>query len=286
MIKDYSPINFTAYETPLHFRGKKGMYPVHDHKAIVRMADEHHYAPHEPLCIGVVGKSWKLIQNRDVFNAAEEALRSELPNDMFDRMEVVDKMSFDGAKCWREYRVLTGDRIADPKAKIGYRIVAKNGFDGATGVGMIFGLIDFYCTNGIIRGQFDDLMKKHTSRLEPSIFVQPIKKSIAEYAKSLEEVKHFSEKKLLPIDFGEFMRDVGVSERMGERLMQQFMLEREARGSTVWAAVSAMTFFSSHNSELFPVRKTANDNEAATVYQRQQMVRTWMNSDAFRRIAA
>jgi hypothetical protein len=70
-------------------------------------------------------------------------------------------------------------------------------------------------------------------------------------------------------------------------MMDQFDTEAASRGRTVWALYSALTFYSSHNSERFGVRNSGNvDNEAVTLDQREREVSRVIGSDAWARLAA
>ena len=74
----------------------------------------------------------------------------------------------------------------------------------------------------------------------------------------------------------------GMSERVQKSMKDQYLTEVRTRGSNVWALASALTYFSSHNSEEFPIKgSVANDNIAKTLLDRSRKVNTWMNSTPF-----
>jgi hypothetical protein len=65
-------------------------------------------------------------------------------------------------------------------------------------------------------------------------------------------------------------------------MMEQFQTEAASRGQTIWALYSAMTFYSSHNSERFGVRNSSNvDNVAITLDTREREVSRVIDSDAW-----
>ena len=45
---------------------------------------------------------------------------------------------------------------------IGNRIIALHGVDGSCSNQVFFGAIDFFCTNGMIRGQYDKIRRQNT----------------------------------------------------------------------------------------------------------------------------
>ena len=78
-----------------------------------------------------------------------------------------------------------------------------------------------------------------------------------------------------------------ASGRRASRLMERFDVEVADRGSNLWSVVSAMTFYSSHDSDEFTIRGSSeNDNVSATLLQRQLEVLSWMNSRAWETLLA
>ena len=77
-----------------------------------------------------------------------------------------------------------------------------------------------------------------------------------------------------------------MSERKAERLLDRAARECADRGFNVYALTSAFTFYSSHNSEEFPIRNTGNDNIATTLSDRQSEVTRWVQSAPFQALLA
>ena len=74
----------------------------------------------------------------------------------------------------------------------------------------------------------------------------------------------------------------GMSDRLAKVMKDQYLTEVSTRGSNVWALASALTYYSSHNSEEFPVKGSAsNDNVTKSLLDRSRRVNTWMNSSPF-----
>jgi hypothetical protein len=68
--------------------------------------------------------------------------------------------------------------------------------------------------------------------------------------------------------------------------MRQFLIECQSHGRTVWALYSAATYYATSNAGEFAVRETNNDHTATTLLNREQQIRSWINSDQFQQIAA
>jgi hypothetical protein len=69
-------------------------------------------------------------------------------------------------------------------------------------------------------------------------------------------------------------------------MMEQLEREAEARGHTVWALYSALTNYSSHNSERFGVKNSANaDNVETTLIEREREVNKVIELPEFKELA-
>ena len=68
----------------------------------------------------------------------------------------------------------------------------------------------------------------------------------------------------------------------GERIYAQWEHEKEDRGSNIFALSSALTYWSSHDSDDFPVKKTAGaSNSMSILADRQKFVANLMSKAPF-----
>ncbi len=72
-----------------------------------------------------------------------------------------------------------------------------------------------------------------------------------------------------------------VSDKKAEKHLERAARECADRGFNVYALTSAFTFYSSHNSDEFPIRQTGNDNVSTTLSDRQVEVSRWIKSEPF-----
>jgi hypothetical protein len=94
-------------------------------------------------------------------------------------------------------------------------------------------------------------------------------------------------KEIRPAGAKEALEAAGMSGRRVEKMMEQLEIEAQSRGMTVWALYSALTYYSSHNSDRFTVRNSAAaDNVAETLDKREREVSNVISNDAFLRLAA
>ena len=71
--------------------------------------------------------------------------------------------------------------------------------------------------------------------------------------------------------------------RLATKLWSQFIDERQVRGSNIFAFVSALTHYASHNDNRFPVTRSGSLD---TLYKRQERVQGWFRSKAFKEVEA
>jgi len=235
---------------------------------------------------GVVGNKYKVTQMGDFTKATEEMLLEALPNDKFKDMEISDSMSHGSAIRCRKY---TFPAFAMPietrkhKTEVALTVALIQSYDGSTSNGFVTGLIDFLCTNGIISGDYTKGNKRHTSGFNLSNFILDMDKVVRDFYKDIQRYQVMASTDIrIPQAEAVLEALPGMSERLAKVMKDQYLTEVSTRGSNVWALASALTYYSSHNSEEFPVKGSAsNDNVTKSLLDRSRKVNTWMNSTPF-----
>jgi hypothetical protein len=259
--------------------------PVMSHKAVVRTDGD------SPTTLGIVGKDYQIVDNRDLFGKVEQQLADGLPADILRSAQVKDSTSNGGAFCARDYR------FPDAKCRIegrnghrtdvAFRTVLTNSHDGSGSAKLYTGAIDFYCSNGMIVGDYDVFGRKHTKNFDVSKFADKVAMALSKFWVEAERLQDWAKRDVSEEKVHEALQNLpGVSERKAERLFAHFQ-EQEApvRGSTVYAVYSALTWYASHpEDDRFKVRNTGNDNEAETLMRREDEVRRWVRSEPFQSI--
>ena len=282
-----SELYFDTYERPVYFAGKNStntnsMYQCDKFKAIVRMFEG------TPKQIGMVGKNYKCLPTKDICHEAENEFCSVLTHNELKNVQVKDSISYFGGLCFREY-IFPGIRadINSSKSDIAFRTIIVNGYDGSSTLKMYSGAIDFFCTNGMVSGVYSLVAKRHTSGLTVPKLTSGIKQSLVVFYEMADTYKKWVGKVIKDEDAKQCFEDIpGISDRRVEQFMHQFRIECLSHGRTVWALYSAITFYSSHSSGEFTIRETEQDHTVATLYGREQTVRRWIETDAFKKLAA
>ena len=238
---------------------------------------------------GVVGDKYKVTQMRDFTEATEAMLINALPNDKFKDLEISDSMSHGSAVRSRKYTFPAFSKPIETRkhqTEVALTVALVQSYDGSTSNGFVTGLLDFFCTNGIISGDYTKGNKRHTSGFNLTNFILDMDKVVQDFYRDIQRYQVMASTDIMVTQAEATIEALpGMSEKMQKRMKDQYFTEMSTRGSNVWALASALTFYSSHNSEEFPIKGSAtNDNVARSLMDRSRQVSKWMNSGAFQRL--
>jgi hypothetical protein len=284
-----SELYFDVWERPAYFMGRNGIGPASTnyyedptHKHIVRMWKD------EPVSIGLVGKNYKLLKNRELGEGIEDTFMEVLTPKELKDVTRRDRISYMGGTSIRDY-IFPNIRadIGSERSDIAFRAIVINGYDGSSSFKFYHGAIDFFCVNGMVTGSYDMIVKRHTSRLSVPRLTDRLRQSIDIFYKQSEQWAHWVGKEICDEDAEQCYQAMpNISDRRVQQLMRQFRIEVESHGRTVWALYSAATYYASTDNDDFSIRETNSDHKASTLMNREQQVRSWQNSDEFLKIAA
>lgn len=280
-----SELYFDVWERPAYFMGGKdngNYYCDNDHKHIVRLYND------KPVSIGLVGRNYKLLKNRELCEGIEDTFMETLTKEELHGVTRRDRISYMGGTSIRDY-IFPNIRadIESKRSDIAFRAIVINGYDGSSSFKFYHGAIDFFCTNGMVTGSYDMIVKRHTAGLQVPKLTDRLRQSIDIFYKQADQWKHWVGKEISDEDAEECYKALpNVSERRVQQLMRQFLIECQSHGRTVWALYSAATFYASSDHGDFSIRETNSDHKASTLMNREQQVRSWLNSDEFVAIAA
>ena len=279
-----SELYFNVWERPAFFQGKDiGVYyGDSNHKHIVRMWDD------SPISIGLVGKNYKLLKNQELCESIEDTFMDSLTSEELHGVQRRDSVAYMGGTSIRDYifpniKVDLEGGISD----IAFRAIVINGYDGSSSFKFYHGAIDFFCSNGMVTGSYDMITKRHTSSLTIPRLTDRLRGSIDIFYRQAEQWNQWINKEICDEDAEECFKAMpNVSDKRVAQLMRQFRIEVQTHGRTVWAMYSAATFYATSNSGDFAVRETGNDHKASTIMNREQQVRSWLNTEHFTILSA
>jgi len=280
MTTDNREIFFNVQEKELY--SPDGDY-AHDKKMLVR-EDTGSY-------MSVVNRKYRTVLNEEVLFPLQKQMVNHFDPVVLEDIQIKDHISKDGSVCFAEYILpkmkQTVETKTGHKTDVGLRYILKNTFDGSSSVVFYGGVIDFFCTNGMIAGQYDVTRKRHTKNFSVDGFIHAFDDTIKRHHNIVEQYQRWADtriwdsKKVLDLfrtltkgTADEPKRTNGLS----DRLYAQYLDEIQERGKNIFSVVSALTHYSSHDDERFKLTKRGDD---VTLLKREEQVSTWLNSKVF-----
>jgi len=238
---------------------------------------------------GVVGDKYKVTQMRDFTDATERMLMDALPNDKFKDMEIHDTMSHGSAVRCRKYTFPAFSKPIETRkhsTEVALTVALVQSYDGSTSNGFVTGLLDFFCTNGMISGDYTKGNKRHTSGFNLANFILDMDKVVKDFYNDIQRYQIWAATDISVVHAEGAIESLpGMSDKLAKGMKDQYLTEVQTRGSNVWALASALTYYSSHNSEEFPIKgSAANDNVARALLDRSRKVNTWLRSSVFQNL--
>lgn len=279
---------FSAITAPLTFSpadDQTGLYPIPTQigQAVIR-ADNR-----QPL--GIVGQRYAIAQNPDLQAAAAEACEAALPVTALQGIALKEFTSRGGAYTRFEYTFpgMGADirQLSGASTQLNFRVGVTNSFNGSGSIRAMAGAYDLICTNGMVIGEFESSAFRHSAGFHPGKLKAFIEIEAQRYIERVRIWQSWALKEIRPAGAKEALEAAGMSGRRVEKMMEQLEIEAQSRGMTVWSLYSALTYYSSHNSNRFTVRNSAAaDNVAETLDRREREVSSVISNEAFLRLAA
>jgi hypothetical protein len=273
-----SPILFPVGERKVGWQMRSGNYAaIPTHKAIIRMTQDGSAAH----VLNVVGNNYRLVHNKELFTNVEDVLRKKMQGSALRDVQVTDKVSGWGRVCLREYVFpnIVCKLTRGARSSIAFRLIVQNGYGGSA-LRLHAGGIEFYCSNGMISGDYQSTYHKHTSGLVVAGVGASVENALQAFAHNQLKWQHWADTPVKYQEAMELFRQLASSEKLSENLAQQYMRETDQRGSNLWAVYSAMTYYASHTDGEFKLRESvvAQDSQASTMLQRELNVAKWIQS--------
>jgi hypothetical protein len=241
--------------------------------------------------LGVVGDTFNCASHTDFFEGVHNTITENLGEDQCDSMNMKWKTARNGA--WVMLDMTLPNVIARIESDkhtttIAQRIIALHGIDGSCSNQVFFGAIDFFCTNGMIRGEHDKVRRKNTSLFSMDRFVRDLRESTQSFYAQSDRLQQWANKPLFVGDVKDMLERLLKSDRVADKMFALYNQEASVRGQNVWALYSAFTNYASHADERngFNLRNTGKDTESVTMFSREHKVSQWIESKPFKELIA
>lgn len=241
--------------------------------------------------IGVVGDTFNCANHADFFGGVHDTITENLGASECEDMKVSWKIAKGNAWALMDMTLpnVTA-RIESDKhsTTVAQRIIALHGIDGSCSNQTYFGAIDFFCTNGMIRGEHDKIRRKNTSNFTMDKFIRDLRESSQSFYAQSERLQQWAVKPLFVGDVKNMLESLLKSDRMAEKMFSLYNQEASVRGQNVWALYSAFTNYATYADERngFSLRNTGKDTSAVSMFSREHKVSQWIESKQFKELIA
>jgi hypothetical protein len=223
--------------------------------------------------VGVVKKSWQLVQMADLVNEFEEQL---IKIDCV--WSIQDNESLDGAYVARDY-IVHLPHTGEVGQSVRMLLRLSTGYNGSFSTRVGIGTLDLTCSNGMVTyKEITGATKKHTKSADLSFFASVIEQSVKVFGEKLQEIAEWKNTQVFAPEVIRVIDALDISDKLKSELYCQFRIEQAARGMNVFALVSAYTAYASGNGTF------EKERPAHVLHQRQATVSKWVASKHFKQM--
>ena len=262
-------------------KADRGFELFGSHKAIIRIL----YGA--PRVLNVVSNTYNVVHNRELFSAIENTMTTLISPSGLAGVKIIDSVAHFGRMCFRQYIFPNLLCSIGAKSSIGFRVVVSNAYGGAS-IRLLTGAIEFYCSNGMITGDFTSTYHRHTRGLQIDRIGEHIKSGLIAFTNEPVKWARWCEKTVTREETMALFTEIASSPRQAEKFINRWEVEAADRGPTVWSVYSTLTNYASHNTGDFSIRSSSIDNDsvADTMLKREIDVRKWTEHPMFKEMTA
>lgn len=290
---------FDVYSAPLEINGRQAVAAPSGQQRVVYREIDNINNPYQNgpdyIALGVVGEDYPLKSHRDYFPALLDVLHDTLPRHFVEGATVTTRTAHHDAFALLDV-ALPNSRVAIEtrqgfRTDIAMRSIMWHGLAGTHSNNVLFGNIDFFCTNGMVVGDFTRVKRKNTKYFSLQRFAREVEVAAGAWYEQARELQVMANT-VITIETGrQVINDIlgntdpadrkKQRESKADKMFTLFVEEAQTRGANVFALLSAFTNYSSHTDNGFALRETGSDHGAVTMLNREVEVAQWINNPAF-----
>ena len=241
--------------------------------------------------IGVVGDTFNCASHADFFEGVHNTITENLGDAECEGMNMKWRIARQNAWAMLDMtlpNVTARIETAKHSTTIAQRIIALHGIDGSCSNQTFFGAIDFFCTNGQIRGEHDKIRRKNSANFSMDRFIRDLRESSQSFYAQSKRLQGWANKSLFVGDVKSMLETLLKSDRTAEKMLALYNQEASVRGQNVWALYSAFTNYATYADDRngFTLRNTGKDTNAVSMFQRENKVSQWIESKPFKELIA
>ena len=241
--------------------------------------------------LGIVGSKFNSVTHREFYDKVCRTMAEQLGDDAMKDVQVRWNTARNGAFAMLDASmpstkaVITTDK---QQTEISQRVIALHGVDGLCSNQVFFGAIDFFCTNGMIRGEHDKVRRKNTTNFNMSTFIKELENANSDFYSQAEQLQTWARTPLEYNSVRDMLHSLMGSEKKGDKMLGLYSQEIQTRGHNAFALYSAFTNYASYADERngFKLRDTGNDTNSISMWGREQEVTKWISSKQFKELVA
>ena len=241
--------------------------------------------------IGIVGSKFNSVTHKEFFDKVCRTMSDQLGDEAMEGANVKWNNARNGAFAMLDATLpATKALITTDKhqTEVSQRVIALHGVDGLCSNQVFFGAIDFFCTNGMIRGEHDKVRRKNTTNFSMSTFIKELEDANSDFYSQAEQLQEWARTPLEYNSVRDMLHSLMGSEVKGDKMLGLYAQEIQTRGQNAFALYSAFTNYASYADERngFKLRNTGNDTNAISMWGREQEVTKWVSSKQFKELVA
>ena len=236
--------------------------------------------------LDTVGHKFNCASHPDFFRRVQDTMIEELNSPDLEGVTVTFKTARNGAWAMMDTtfpNVKVNVETVKHKTEIAQRVIALHGIDGSCSNQVYYGGIDFFCTNGMISGEYDTVRRKNTLLFSLNTFLDELRRAKQDFYEHGRKLQTWASTHIGAVQVEELLSTVMPSNSKADRMLSVYFSEAATRGHNLFALYSAFTNYSSHNANNgFKLRETGNDTQAQSMFKREQDVSKWISTPQFR----
>ena len=241
--------------------------------------------------IGIVGSKFNSVTHTEFYDRVWETMGDQLGAEAMEGVQVKWNTARNNAFAMLDATMpstkalITTDK---QQTEISQRVIALHGVDGMCSNQVFFGAIDFFCTNGMIRGEHDKVRRKNTTNFNMATFIRELENANSDFYSQAEQLQTWARTPLEYNRVRDMLHSLMGSEKKGDKMLGLYAHEIQTRGHNAFALYSAFTNYASYADERngFKLRNTGNDTNAISMWGREQEVTKWVSSKQFKELVA
>jgi len=220
--------------------------------------------------LGIVGSKFNSVTHKEFFDNVCRTMSEQLGDEAMEGANVKWNHARNGAFAMLDASmpstkaVITTDK---QQTEISQRVIALHGVDGLCSNQVFFGAIDFFCTNGMIRGEHDKVRRKNTTNFNMSTFIRELENANSDFYSQAEQLQVWANTPLEYNSVRDMLHSLMGSEKKGDKMLGLYGQEIQTRGHNAFALYSAFTNYASYADERngFKLRNTGNDTNSVSM---------------------